>query len=298
MSAAEVLAGVAEYGPNYSLPQPAESKTARRKRLRLDAAARIAGHAVVKAGTHVEILGEHRWWPGTITGREEGSDGRLVHAVEYDGYPDQDFRLNLEEVSWRRATLGAGGAAPTSGEVSDGEGSDEAADALPASATDIGGAVATGDEGSGVEGDGGEAGDAPLTCEPAPTQPRERHSARAGDESPAAAGMASGDAGATYAAPGGYAGREEAAGEASSAPAALNWPGRKRARRSAAMELLRAARRRAAQLASAASGAGEEAQQAARDKARAAGSKRKMDNQKYMDELTIRHPSTRSDTSY
>ena len=102
-----------------------------------------------------------------------------MHAVEYDGYPDQDFRLNLEEVSWRRATLGAGGAAPTSGEVSDGEGSDEAADALPASATDIGGAVATGDEGSGVEGDGGEAGDAPLTCEPAPTQPRVRHSARA-----------------------------------------------------------------------------------------------------------------------
>ena len=55
--------------------------------------------------------------------------------------------------------------------------------------------------------------------------------------------MASGDAGATYAAPGGYAGREEAAGEASSAPAALNWPGRRRPRRSAAMELLRAARR-------------------------------------------------------
>ena len=209
----------------------------------MDAAARIAGHAVVETGTHVEILGEQRWWPGTITGREEGSDGRLVHAVEYDGYPDQDFRLNLEEETWRRVTLGAGGAAPTSGEDSDGEGSDEAADALPASATDIGCAVATGDEGSGVEGDGGEAGDAPLTCEPAPTQPRERHSARAGDESPAAAGMASGDAGATYAAPGGYAGREEAAGEASSAPAALNWPGRRRPRRSAAMELLRAARR-------------------------------------------------------
>ena len=156
MSAAEVLANVAEYGPNYVLPQAAESKTARRKRLRVDAAARIAGHAVVETGTHVEILGEQRWWPGTITGREEGSDGRLVHAVEYDGYPDQDFRLNLEEETWRRVT-----AAPTSGEDSDGEGSDEAADALPASATDIGGAVAAGDEGSGVEGDGGEAGDAP-----------------------------------------------------------------------------------------------------------------------------------------
>ena len=222
VSAAEVLAGVAEHGPNYSLPQPAESKTARRKRLRLDAAARIAGHAVVEAGTHVEILGEHRWWPGTITGREEGSDGRLVHAVEYDGYPDQDFRLNLEEVSWRRVTLGAGGAAPTSGEDSDGEGSDEAADALPASATDSGSAVATSDKGSDVEGDGDEAGDALLTCEPAPTQPRERRSTRAGDESPAAAGMASGDAGATYAALGGYVGREEAVGKASSAPAALS----------------------------------------------------------------------------
>ena len=83
MSAAEVLAGVAEYGPNYVLPQPAETKTARRKRLRVDAAARIAGHAVVETGTHVEILGEQRWWPGTITGREEGLDGRLVHAVEF-----------------------------------------------------------------------------------------------------------------------------------------------------------------------------------------------------------------------
>ncbi|EOD28211.1 hypothetical protein EMIHUDRAFT_114246 [Emiliania huxleyi CCMP1516] len=224
VSAAEALANVAEYGPNYVLPQAAESKTARRKRLRVDAAARIAGHAVVETGTHVEILGEQRWWPGTITGREEGSDGRLVHAVEYDGYPDQDFRINLEEETWRRVTLGAGGAAPTSGEDSDGEGSDEAADALPASATDSGSAVATSDKGSDVEGDGDEAGDALLTCEPAPTQPRERRSTRAGDESPAAAGMASGDAGATYAALGGYVGREEAVGEASSAPAALNWP--------------------------------------------------------------------------
>ena len=32
---------MAEYGPNYLLPQPAESKTARRKRLRVDTAARI-----------------------------------------------------------------------------------------------------------------------------------------------------------------------------------------------------------------------------------------------------------------
>ena len=40
----------------------------------------------------------------------------------------------------------------TSGEASDGEKSDgEAGDALPSSATDVGGAVATGGEGSGVE---------------------------------------------------------------------------------------------------------------------------------------------------
>ena len=118
---------------------------------------------------------------------------------------------------------------------------------------------AGGEEGGGEEGGGKEGGGEKRSSEhdeesgdeneheeamrPARTQPRERHSARAGDESPAAAGMASGDAGATYAAPGGYAGREEAAGEASSAPAALNWPGRKRARGCAAMELLRAARR-------------------------------------------------------
>ena len=86
MSAAEVLAGVAEYGPNYVLPQPAESKTARRKRLRVDAAARIAGHAVVEKGTHVEILGSQR---------------RVrVDAVEYDGYPDAERLLSLEEETW------------------------------------------------------------------------------------------------------------------------------------------------------------------------------------------------------
>ena len=74
-------------------------------------------------------------------------------------------------------TLGAGGAAPTSGEVSDGEGSDEAADALPASATDIGSAVATGGEGSGVEGGGGEAGDAPLPLHARSGRRRVRRSA-------------------------------------------------------------------------------------------------------------------------
>ena len=63
----------------------------------------------------------------------------------------------------RQVTLGAGSAAPnTSGEASDGEKSDgEAGDALPSSATDVGGAVATGGEGSwsGVERGGGSSRD-------------------------------------------------------------------------------------------------------------------------------------------
>ena len=105
----------------------------------MDAPARLAGHAVVEKGTHVEILGSQR---------------RVrVDAVEYDGYPDAEPLLSLEEETWRQVTLGAGSAAPnTSGEASDGEKSDgEAGDALPSSATDVGGAVATGGEGSGVE---------------------------------------------------------------------------------------------------------------------------------------------------
>ena len=48
------------------------------ERLRLDATARLAGHAVIEIGTHVEILGEQGWWPATITWREVGSGGRLV----------------------------------------------------------------------------------------------------------------------------------------------------------------------------------------------------------------------------
>ena len=48
----------------------------------------------------------------------------------------------------------------TSGEASDGEKSDgEAGDALPLSATDVGGAVATDGEGSGVERGGGSSRD-------------------------------------------------------------------------------------------------------------------------------------------
>ena len=48
------------------------------ERLRLDATARLAGHAVIEIGTHVEILGEQGWWPATITWREEMMGGRLV----------------------------------------------------------------------------------------------------------------------------------------------------------------------------------------------------------------------------
>ena len=71
-----------------------------------------------------------------------------MDAVEYDGYPDAEPLLSLEEETWRQVTLGAGSAAPnTSGEASDGEKSDgEAGDALPSSATDVGGAVAAGGE--------------------------------------------------------------------------------------------------------------------------------------------------------
>ena len=62
-----------------------------------------------------------------------------MDAVEYDGYPDAEPLLSLEEETWRQVTLGAGSAAPnTSGEASDGEKSDgEAGDALPSSATDV-----------------------------------------------------------------------------------------------------------------------------------------------------------------
>ena len=75
------------------------------ERLRLDGMARLAGHAVVEKGTHVEILGSQR---------------RVrVDAVEYDGYPDAEPLLSLEEETWRQVTLGAGSAAPnTSGEAS------------------------------------------------------------------------------------------------------------------------------------------------------------------------------------
>ena len=98
---------------------------------------------------------------GAVAGRSRNdgsSPSARVDAVEYDGYPPS---LSLEEETWRQVALGAGSAAPnTGGEASDGEKSDgEAGDALPLSATDVGGAVATGGEGSGVERGGGSSRD-------------------------------------------------------------------------------------------------------------------------------------------
>ena len=130
----------------------------------MDAAARIAGHAVVETGTHVEILGEQRWWPGLITGRGEGSDGRLVHAVEYDGYPDQEFRLNLEEETWRRVTRSAPAARPPPAART---ATARAATALPASTTDIAAGQHDRHQRRGRhQGGDGEARDAPHTCAP------------------------------------------------------------------------------------------------------------------------------------
>ena len=40
-----------------------------------------------------------------------------VDAVEYDGYPDAEPLLSLEEETWRQVTLGAGSAAPITREV-------------------------------------------------------------------------------------------------------------------------------------------------------------------------------------
>ena len=92
VSAADVLAGVEESGPNYALPTAREGQRERRERLRVDETAKQAGHTIVETGTHVEILGEQGlWWPATIAGREEDVDGRLVHEVEYDGYQGEQY---------------------------------------------------------------------------------------------------------------------------------------------------------------------------------------------------------------
>ena len=96
VSAADVLAGVEESGPNYALPAAREGQRERRERLRVDETAKQAGHTIVETGTHVEILGEQGlWWPATIAGREEDVDGRLVHEVEYDGYQGEQYCLHI-----------------------------------------------------------------------------------------------------------------------------------------------------------------------------------------------------------
>ena len=86
VSASVVLAAVEESGPNYLLPKAPEPVKSRRKRLRVDEAARQAGQVILETGTRVEIFaedsGEERWWPGTIMERTEDTDGRLVHRVQ------------------------------------------------------------------------------------------------------------------------------------------------------------------------------------------------------------------------
>ena len=105
VSAADVLAGVEESGPNYALPTAREGQRERRERLRVDETAKQAGHTIVETGTHVEILGEQGlWWPATIAGREEDVDGRLVHEVEYDGHQGEQYWHMLDDEQWRRAT--------------------------------------------------------------------------------------------------------------------------------------------------------------------------------------------------
>jgi len=92
VSAREVLESVAESGPNYVTLPAAERQKARRERLRVAEVARQAGQAIIDTGTHVEILGvQERWWPATIMGRQQDLDGRLVHEVEYDGYPGEQY---------------------------------------------------------------------------------------------------------------------------------------------------------------------------------------------------------------
>ena len=62
------------------------------ERLRLDATARLAGHAVVEKGTHVEILGSQR---------------RVrVDAVEYDGYPNLPAEAVAVELGGVEGRLG------------------------------------------------------------------------------------------------------------------------------------------------------------------------------------------------
>ena len=103
VSASVVLASVEESGSNYVLPKAPESFKSRRKRLRVDATARLAGQVILETGTRVEIFGEEeRWWPATIMERTEDTDGRLVHRVQYTNFEDDRYWHVLDDEQWRR----------------------------------------------------------------------------------------------------------------------------------------------------------------------------------------------------
>ena len=115
-SAAQLLDSVAEAGPNYTLLRSKETKAKRRKRQREDARAALDGHTVLPTGSRLEIFCDsERWYPATVMAREEDGDGRIVHEVEYDGYPDRRWWHMLDDERWRavpeQAGAGAGGAA-------------------------------------------------------------------------------------------------------------------------------------------------------------------------------------------
>ena len=115
-SAAHVLDSVAEVGPNYTLLRSKETKAKRRKRQREDARAALDGHTVLSTGSRLEIFCDsERWYPATVMAREEDGDGRIVHEVEYDGYPDRRWWHMLDDERWRavpeQAGTGAGGTA-------------------------------------------------------------------------------------------------------------------------------------------------------------------------------------------
>ena len=101
-SAAQLLDSVAEVGPNYTLLRSKETKAKRRKRKREDARAALDGHTVLSTGSRLEIFCDsERWYPATVMAREEDGDGRIVHEVEYDGYPDRRWWHMLDDERWR-----------------------------------------------------------------------------------------------------------------------------------------------------------------------------------------------------
>ena len=80
-------------------------------------------------------------------GRQQDVDGRLVHEVEYDGYPGEQYWHVLDDEEWRVVTApasdaadaaadAAGNAAPANGEESDSEESGD--EAAPAALTRLG----------------------------------------------------------------------------------------------------------------------------------------------------------------